>query len=183
VVTVKVPAVPAVNVVLLALVIAGALSTVTVNGVAGEDCPYVSLTVTIMLIDACDVGVPDRTPVVLSERLSEGRPVALQVSVPVPVAWKVKVYKVPAEAGAAVTCACVVVIAGAAGLLTVIVKGVAGEDCPYVSLTVTMMMIDAFDVGVPERTPAVLSDRLSEGRPVALQVSVPVPVALNVKPA
>lgn len=184
VVTLNVPAAPTVNVALLPLVIAGGLSTVIVNAVAAEDCPKVSLRVSVIEIVVCVVGVPDTTPVLeLSDSPSAGRPVALQVSVPLPVPANVNEYGLPTVAGFAVNCACVVAIAGAGGLLTVMANGVAVEDCPNVSLTVTMMLMEAFDVGVPARTPAALSDSPSAGRPVALHVSVPVPVAWNVKPA
>jgi hypothetical protein len=43
------------------------------------------------------------------------------------------------------------------------------------SVTVTVKVIVPAEVGVPERTPAELSDRPLAGRPVAVQVSVPVP--------
>ena len=65
--------------------------TVMVNGVAADDCPNVSLTVKVIAIDAGADGVPETTPVVVfNESPSDGRLVELQVSVPVPVAWKVK---------------------------------------------------------------------------------------------
>jgi hypothetical protein len=101
--------------------------------------------------------------------------------VPVPANWKE--YGLPTTPGFAVTCACVVVIVGAGGLFTVMVNAVAAEDCPNASLTFTRALIDVFAVGVPERTPAALSDSPSAGRPVALQVSAPVPVAWKAKPA
>jgi hypothetical protein len=43
------------------------------------------------------------------------------------------------------------------------------------SVTVTLKVIVPAVVGVPERMPAELSDRPLAGRPVAVQVSVPVP--------
>ena len=79
--------------------------TVIVNAVAAEDCPNVSLTVNVKATDCFVGGVPETTPVLaLSDSPSAGRPTALQVSVPVPLAWKVKEYADPAVAGAAVTC-------------------------------------------------------------------------------
>src|SRR4029077_19454191 len=162
---------------------AAGLFTVIVNAVAAEDCPNVSLTVNVKATDCFVVGVPETTPVLeLSDRPSAGSPTAPHVSVPVPVAWKVKEYAAPAVAGAAVTCTCVVVIAGAAGLFTVIVNAVAAEDCPNVSLTVNVKATDCFVGGVPETTPVLaLSDSPSAGRPAAPHVSVPVPEAWNVK--
>ena len=71
-------------------------------------------------------------------------------------------------------------ITGAAGLFTVIVKGVAAEDWPNVSLTVKLNATLCFVVGFPV-TALALSESPSAGRPVELQVSVPEPVAWNVK--
>jgi hypothetical protein len=80
--------------------------------------------------------------------------------------------------GAAVTCACVVVIAGAGGLLTVSVNAVAAEDWPNVSLTVKVKLIVALAVGVPETMPVLAASvNASAGRPTALHVSAPVPLA------
>src|ERR1700751_2186412 len=94
--------------------------TVTTNAVAAEDCPNESLTVRVKLTGALEVGVPETMPVLAaSDSPLEGSPVAFQVRVPVPVAWKVKAYAEPTVAGAAVTCAFVVEIAGGAGLLIV----------------------------------------------------------------
>jgi hypothetical protein len=100
------------------------------------------------------------------------------VSVPVPLAWKVKEYAVPAVAGAAVTCACVVVIAGGAGLFAVIVNctelvlGPAALESVAVTVKVTLPLA----VGVPEMAPVLaLIERPSAGRPVALQMSAPAP--------
>ena len=65
--------------------------------VAGEDCPNVSVAVKVMGTTACNEGVPETTPVTeLSDSPSAGRPVALHVSAPVPLAWKVKTYISPA---------------------------------------------------------------------------------------
>ena len=105
--------------------IAGAagLFTVIVNAVAAEDCPNVSLTVNVKATDCFVGGVPETTPVLaLSDSPSAGSPTAPHVSVPVPEVWNVKEYADPAVPGAAVTCACELVIAGGAGLLTVIVN-------------------------------------------------------------
>jgi hypothetical protein len=67
-------------------------------------------------------------------------------------------------------------------LFTVIVNDVAAVDWPNASVTVKLNETVCFDVGVPEITPVLeLSDNPSIGRPVALQVSVPVPVSWNVK--
>lgn len=160
--------------------------TVIVNGVAAEDWPNVSLTVTMTTIEACDVGVPATMPVAAaSESPSAGSPVALQVSVPVPEAWKVKPYAVPAVAGAAVTCACVVVIVGAGGLLTVIVSvPVVCDSAPaeLESFMVTVNETVFCDVGVPVMAPVLALIERPSLRPVALQVSVPdPPVAVNEK--
>jgi hypothetical protein len=52
-----------------------------------------SVTVTVKVIVPADVGAPERAPAELSERPLAGRPVAVQVSVPVPPeAVKVKEY-------------------------------------------------------------------------------------------
>lgn len=62
-------------------------------------------------------------------------------------------------------------------MLTVSVKAVAAEDCPNESLRVNMKLIVALEVGVPDTMPVpAASDKPSEGSPVALHVSVPVPV-------
>ena len=67
-------------------------------------------------------------------------------------------------------------------MLTVIVNWVAGEEWPDVSVTVRVKRTFASDAGVPETIPVAGSnDKWSEGRPTALHVSVPVPVAWNVK--
>jgi hypothetical protein len=67
------------------------LFTVITNAVAAEDCPNVSLAVKVKLTVACEVGVPETTPVfATSDNASAGRPTALQVSAPVPVAWNVR---------------------------------------------------------------------------------------------
>jgi hypothetical protein len=63
------------------------LLTVSVNAVAAEDCPNASLTVNVKLIVALEVGVPDTMPVLAaSANASAGRPTALHVSAPVPLA-------------------------------------------------------------------------------------------------
>ena len=65
---------------------------------------------------------------------------------------------------------------------TVMVNGIAAEDCPNVSLTVKVKATLCFEVGVPETRPVPpASDNASAGRPTALQVRVPVPVAWNAK--
>src|SRR4029077_1657038 len=70
---------------------AAGLFTVMVKAVAAVDWPKVSVTVKVKATDSFDVGVPETTPVLeLSESPSAGRPTALQVSVPVPVSWNVK---------------------------------------------------------------------------------------------
>jgi hypothetical protein len=75
------------------------------------------------------------------------------------------------------------VITGAAGLLTVRTNAVAAEDCPKESLTVKVKLTVAFEVGVPATIPVIAaSDNASAGRPTALQVSAPVPLAWKVKP-
>jgi hypothetical protein len=67
---------------------------------------------------------------------------------------------------------------GGGGLLTVMVNWVAGEEWPDVSVAVRVKTTLAFDAGVPETIPvAGFSERLLEGRPTALHVSVPVPAA------
>jgi hypothetical protein len=165
-------------------IIGGAgLFTVIVKGVAAEDWPKVSLTVKVIATLCFVVGVPETTPLpLLSARLSAGRPVELQVSVPEPVAWNAKVYAIPMVPGAAVTCACVVVITGTAGLLTVSTNAVGADDWPNVSLTVKVKLSVAFEVGVPESTPELApSDNASAGRPVALHVRGPLPVATKEK--
>src|ERR1700733_9113977 len=122
-----------------------------VNAVAADDCPNVSLTVKVNGTAAAEVGVPETTPVfAFSERPSAGRPVALQVSVSVPIAWNVKLYTDLFSAGAAVTCVCVVVITGAGGSFTVSTNAVGADDCPNVALTVTTRLSVAFAGGVPE---------------------------------
>ena len=79
--------------------------------------------------------------------------------------------------GAAVTCTWDVVIVGAAGLLTVSANAVGAEDCPNESVTVNMKLTVVLEVGVPDTMPVPAArDNPSEGRPVAVQVSVPVPV-------
>lgn len=68
-------------------------------------------------------------------------------------------------------------------MFTVIVNGVAAEDCPKESLTVKVKLTVAFEVGVPATIPVIAaSDNASAGRPTALQVSAPVPLAWKVKP-
>jgi hypothetical protein len=62
-------------------------------------------------------------------------------------------------------------------LFTVRTNAVAAEDCPNESLTVSMKLTVALEVGVPETMPVPAArDNPSEGRPVAVHVSVPVPV-------
>jgi hypothetical protein len=61
-------------------------------------------------------------------------------------------------------------------------NAVAAEAWPNVSLTVKVKATLCFVVGVPETMPVLAaSDNPSAGRPTALQVSVPVPVAWNAK--
>jgi hypothetical protein len=118
------------------------------------------------------------------ESASEGSPVALQVSVPVPVAWKVKPYGELAVPGAAVTCACVVEIAGGAGLLIVRISAPDPVLGPAAleSVTVTVMLGLPLAVAVPEIAPVLELMDSPVGSPVALQVSVPAPpVAANEK--
>lgn len=165
------------------VVITGAagLLTESTNAVAAEDCPNESLTVNVKLTVAFEVGVPETMPVPpASDNASAGRPTALQVRLPVPVAWKVKPYTDPAVAGAAVTCAWVVVIAGGAGLLTVMTNCVDDDFGPAVleSVTVTVKLIVPLAVGVPEIAPVLeLIESPLAGRPTALQVRVPAPPA------
>ena len=119
-----------------------------------------------------------------SDSASEGSPVALQVSVPVPVAWKVKPYAVPAVPGAAVICDCVVVIAGGAGLLIVRVRVLEADLGPAAleSVTVTVTLGLPLEATVPEIAPVLELIDSPVGRPTAFQVSVPAPpVAANGK--
>jgi hypothetical protein len=164
-------------------VIAGAvgLLTVSTNAVAAEDCPNESLTVSVKLTVAFEVGVPETMPVpAASDNPSAGRPVALHVSAPVPLAWKVKPYTEAAVPGAAVTCVWVVVIVGGAGLLTVMTSSVDADFAPAVleSVTVTVKLTVPLAVGVPVIAPVVeLIESPLAGRPTALHVRVPAPPA------
>jgi hypothetical protein len=63
------------------------LFTVSVNGVAAEDWPNVSLTVNVKVTVVLEVGVPETMPVLAaSANASAGRPTAVHVSAPVPLA-------------------------------------------------------------------------------------------------
>lgn len=83
------------------------LFTVIMKAAGADVWPNVSLTVKVTGTAWWVVGVPETAPVdVLSDSPSAGSPlVALHVSVPEPVAWKVKEYAVPTVAAADVTCA------------------------------------------------------------------------------
>src|ERR1700722_17627534 len=151
------------------------------NAVAAEDWPNVSLTVMVKATLCFVVGVPETMPVLAaSDNPSAGRPAALHVSAPVPLAWKVKPYTEAAVPGAAVTCAWVVVIVGGAGLLTVMINGVDADFAPAVleSVTVTVRLTVPLAVGVPVIAPVVeLIESPLAGRPTALHVRVPPPPA------
>ena len=77
-------------------------------------------------------------------------------------------------AGAAVTCAWVVVMAGGGGLFTEIVYCMAVEEWPAPSVTVRLNPTLAFAVGAPETVPLFgSSQRPLAGRPTACQVNGP----------
>ena len=96
-VTVNVPRVLTVNVVLLALVMAGAWSTVSVKlWLAGEPTPLLAVMVMEYVLPVPAPGVPLRTPVVgLSVTPVGSAPVSLNVAAGNPVAVTVKVPAVP----------------------------------------------------------------------------------------
>jgi hypothetical protein len=146
-------------------------------------CPKLSVRETLKFKVVADVGVPVTAPVpefIERPSLVAGVKLQLQVRGAEPAPWKVKLYATLTVADG--TWAGVVVITGAAGLLTVIVNAVAAEDCPNVSLTVNVKATDCFVGGVPETTPVLeLRDSPSAGRPTAPHVSVPVPLAWKVK--
>src|SRR5712692_2655784 len=104
----------------------GAGLTVRVNWPEVVDCAPAALesvTVTVKLnVPVVPAGgVPESTPAALIES-QEGRPVALQLSVPEPnMAANVKVNGLPAVAGELLSCAWVVEIVGTG--LTMIISG------------------------------------------------------------
>jgi len=110
-VTVNVPAVPTVNVVLLALVITGAVFTVSVKlCVALLPTPLLAVNVMEYVPAVPDAGVPLRTPVVVLNVTPPGSvPVSLNVGAGNPVAVTVNVPAAPTENVAVVA----LVIAGA----------------------------------------------------------------------
>jgi hypothetical protein len=96
-VTVKVPAAPTLNVVVLALVIAGASSTVSVKFcVALLPTPLLAVNMMEYVLPVPAAGVPLRTPVVVLNVTPVGSaPVSLNVGAGNPVAVTVKVPAVP----------------------------------------------------------------------------------------
>jgi hypothetical protein len=151
------------------------------NPVTVVTCPRPSVSETLKASVVAVVGVPVTAPVFeFIERPSLRVGVVLQVSGAKPEPWKVKLYATFTVADG--TCAGVVEITGAAGLFTVMLNGVAAEDWPNVSLTVKVKATLCFVVGVPDTMPVLAArDNPSAGRPTALQVSAPVPVAWNVR--
>lgn len=143
-------------------------------------CPTPSVSETLKFNVVAVVGVPVIFPVLaFIERPSLSKGVVLQVSGAKPDPWKVKLYATFTVADG--TWATVVEITGGAGLLTVIVNAVAAEDWPNVSLAFKVKDTLCFNVGVPETTPVLEFRESPSARPTALNVSVPVPVAWNIK--
>jgi hypothetical protein len=143
-------------------------------------CPTPSVRVTLTFSVVAVVGVPVIFPVLaFIDRPSLNKGVVLHVSGAKPDPWKVKLYATFTVADG--TWAGVVEITGAAGLLTVILNAVAGDDWPNVSVAVKVKETFCFDVGVPETTPVLELRESPSTRPTALHVSVPVPLAWNVK--
>jgi len=181
-VTVNVPAVPTVKVVLFALVITGAVFTVSVKlCIAGEPTPFDAVNVMGYVPAVPAPGVPLSTPVAAVNVTPVGSvPVSLRVGVGLPVVVTVNVPAVPTTN---VTLLALVI---AAAWLTVSVNWPEVVDFAppaLESVTVTVKLnVPALPAGgVPERIPAALMES-QEGRPVALQLSAPEPpVAANVK--
>ena len=148
------------------------MMTVIVKVCGAVFWPSASCTATAMGKEPVVAVVPDNTPPVLKAKVAGRFPVSLQLSgASPPLAAKEKLYEFSIQAGAAVTCAWVVVIVGGGGLFTGIVNCMAVEEWPAPSVMLRVKATLAFDVGVPETVPLVgSSDRPSAGRPAACQV-------------
>src|SRR5215472_5970357 len=178
-VTVKVPATPTVNVVLLALVITGAVFTVSVKfWVAGLPTPFVAVNVIGYEPLVPAPGVPLRTPVValnvtpagnVPDSLSDGagNPVAATVNEPIAPTLNVALLAL--------------VMDGASS--TVNVKFcVALLPTPLLAVNVMEYVLPVPAAGVPLRTPVVVLNVTPVGSaPVSLNVGAGNPVAVTVK--
>jgi hypothetical protein len=178
-VTVNVPAVPTVNVVLLALVITGAVFTVSVKlCIAAVPTPLLAVKLMgyVPLVPAA--GVPLRTPVAgvnvtpagnvpVSANVGAGNPVAVTVKVPAAPTLKVALFAL--------------VIIGAS--FTVSVK-LCGALLPTLLVAVNMIeyVLPVPAAGVPLSTPVVVLNVTPVGNaPVSLNVGAGNPVAVTVK--
>jgi len=134
-----------------------------------------SVTVTVNEVVPAAVGVPESTPAVLSVRPAGSVPVVTaQVSAPVPpVATSVKLYAVPTVPGGRGE---VVVIFNIGGAITNVAAKVAVCAGEPESVTDTVNELLPAVVGVPYKTPPLLSVSPAGRVPeVVLQVSAPVP--------
>ena len=134
-----------------------------------------SVTVTVNEADPAAVGVPERTPAVLSAKPAGSVPeVTSQVSAPVPpVATRIRLYAVPTVPGVRGD---VVVICNLGGLMTRVAARLAVCAGEPESVTDTVNELLPAVVGVPDKTPPLLNVSPAGRVPeVVLQVSAPVP--------
>jgi len=183
VVTVNVPRVPTVKVVLLALVIAGAWSTVSVKLCIVLPELLVALKVSGYVPPVPAAGVPLRTPVAGANVTPVGNvPVSLNVGLGVPVAVTVNVPGVPTVKVVLFA----LVITGA--VLTVSVKGcVAAVPTPLLAVNVMENVPTVPDAGVPLSVPvpSLLSTNVTPlgSAPVSIKDGAGKPVVITVNDA
>ena len=138
----------------------------------GPSLPVEFVAVTAIVVVVLTLGVPVRSPP-LDKEAHPGRPVADQVIGAVPLAANWKEYGVPfVPPGNGL----VVVIVGAIPEIVRLKLVGPAEPTELVALTAIVLVATAF--GVPVNNPA--DDKLAlDGRPVAVHVIGPVPLAEN----
>ncbi len=183
VVTINVPRVPTVNVVLVALVMAGAWSTVSVKLCIVLPELLVALKVIGYVPPVPAPGVPLRTPVAGVNVTPVGNvPVSLNVGLGVPVAVTVNVPGVPTVKVVLFA----LVITGA--VFTVSVKGwLAGVPTPLLAVNVMGYIAAVPDAGVPLSVPvpSLLSTNVTPlgSAPVSIKDGTGKPVVITVNDA
>ena len=185
----NVPAVPTVNVVLLALVITGAalaLFTVSVKAlVAAEPTPLLAVNVMEYALLVPAAGVPDKVPVPFPLSLKVTPPGSAPVWVKAGVGAPVAVTEnVPAVPTVNVVLLALVIAGPVFEVFTVRVKAwVAGVPIPFVAVSVTEYAPPVPDAGVPLNvpTPFPLSAKLTPdgSTPASVKAGVGKPVVIT----
>src|SRR6267378_2489101 len=176
--TVKLPAVPTVNVVLLALVMAGAWLIVRVKlWVAFVPTPLVAVKVSGYVPPVPAAGVPLKTPVAtLKVRPRGSVPVSLKVGAGKPVAVTVNEPAVPT-----VNVVLLALVMAGAWLIVRVKLWVAFVPTPLVAVKVSGYVPPVPAAGVPLSTPVATLNVTPPGNvPVSLRVGVGKPVAVTV---